>query len=210
MNLSAIFADLEAYLPVRAGAELPPARTGITYLWGRSGIFKRGVNQDLDLMIRIGDAPRLPGLAELAPHARYRCEPGPIPVTILDQILLHARCVGRCEQQYLVTWRGDRFEVLLPPQEGSAGSVAYTVPSGVPVLLDLHSHHEMPAFFSSTDDRDDLGLSVSAVIGALHTDRPQIIARANIYGHRQRIPLSAICAGPGLFTEREHAAAYPY
>lgn len=210
MNLASIFADLEAYLPVRASAELPPARPGITYLWAANGIFKRGVSEHLDLMVRIGDVPRLAGLANLAPHVRYRCEPGPIPVTILDQVLLHAKCMGRCEQQYLITWQGGRFEVLLPPQQGSAGNVSYTVPTGAPVLLDLHSHHEMPAFYSATDDRDDLGLSVSAVIGALHTSRPQIVARANVYGHRQRIPLSAICAGVGQFTEREHAAAYPY
>jgi hypothetical protein len=44
----------------------------------------------------------------------------------------------------------------------------------------------MPAYFSNTDDRDDGGLSVSAVVGKIF-DTPEICLRVNVYGHRMRL-----------------------
>lgn len=77
--------------------------------------------------------------------------------------------------------------------------MAYSLPAEAVPLVDLHSHHEMYAYFSHTDDRDDTGLSVSGVVGRLNTDRPQLTLRANVYGHRQHIPVLEIFAGCGRF-----------
>jgi len=77
-----------------------------------------------------------------------------------------------------------RHEVLLLILHGPAGyrlvvpedqlatptSVVYTPPSlaaGESVILALHSHHTLPAFFSATDDADEQGLGLYAVVGRL-------------------------------------------
>lgn len=209
-NLHAIFGNLITHQVMRAGEALPPARPGISWLWGANGIFKRGVDAHRDLMILFAGTPPTPGLAKLQPHVRFRGVPERIPTAILDQVLLHAKCLGRCEQQYFITYQEYTFQVLQPPQEATAGNVTYALPVDAVPLVDLHSHHHMYAFFSGTDDRDDTGLSVSGVVGMLHTNAPQIILRANVYGHRQHIPLESIFTGAGLFFDQGDYATHQH
>jgi len=202
-DLAAIFGNLVAYVTLRAGEPLPPPRPGITWLWAAGGIYKRGVDAHRDILIRVTPSvPPIPGLASIRPHVRFRGVPGLLPTHLLDQVLLHARLMGRCEQQYFLAARGEHLEVLLPPQEANASRVAYTLPADTALLVDLHSHHTMRAYFSPTDDRDDVGLSISGVLGRLDTERPELVLRANVYGHRQCIPPTAIFAGSGLFAAR--------
>lgn len=184
-NLHAIFADLVSHITLRAGEELPPVRPGVSWIWAANGVFKRGVDPHLDILIQVASSPRVPGLAELEPHVRFRQADSLIPGHLLDSILIHASCLRGIEQQYAIICRDDRFELLIPPQGASAHRVRYELIPGT--LIDIHSHHQMGAFFSEVDDRDDLGLSVSAVIGRLGTRQPEIVMRANVYGHRQRI-----------------------
>jgi PRTRC genetic system protein A len=202
-DLAGIFGDLVTHQTLAVGAELPPPRPGISWIWAANGVFKRGVDAHLDLLIRVASSPPVPGLAQLRPHVRFRAIDARVPSHILDNVLIHARCLRRIEQQYAVLWQSGQFSLVIPPQDASAARVRYGAVPGT--LVDIHSHHEMRAFFSDIDDRDDLGLSVSAVIGRLHTDQPEIIMRANVYGHRQRLNPTEVFASLGLLAERsEH------
>ena len=58
----------------------------------------------------------------------------------------------------------------------------------------------MPPFFSATDDADDLGLSVSVVIGTIFT-QPTIRCRLNVYGHRQAVPARMLFDQLGPFVD---------
>lgn len=206
-DLAAIFADLQRHHIARPGEALPPASGGVTWIWAANGIFKRGVDAHRDILICVRPTPPTPGLAELRPFVRFRQASGcALPASLLDHLLLHARCMRRVEQQYFITWDGASYQLLIPPQEAGEMRVRYEIDTQA-MLVDLHSHHHMPAFWSATDDRDDRGLSISGVIGRLNTDRPEIVIRANVYGHRQRLPLAAIFAGPGLFHEERYAEA---
>ncbi len=51
------------------------------------------------------------------------------------------------------------------------------------VVLELHSHNTMPAFFSKTDDADEQGGRFYAVIGHLEQANPEIVLRLGLYGH---------------------------
>lgn len=173
---------------------------GVTWIWAQNGIFKRGRTPHLSVQVRAGSAPPVPGLQSLLPFVRWSGVSGRLPGGLLPLILSHAADVRGIvgararpiEQQYFIVQREPgRFVVRRPRQDATAGHISYQMPAGADVLVDLHSHHDMQAYFSATDDRDDTGLSVSVVIGNLFK-RPQIRCRLNVYGHRQEVPALAI------------------
>ncbi len=85
------------------------------------------------------------------------------------------------EAMVAVVWSGTAYEVACPPQDASASHVTYEKSPGT--VLELHSHHRMPAYFSTIDDADEQGLELYGVVGRLHTDRPEVVLRAGAYGH---------------------------
>lgn len=185
---------------------LPEPRPGITWIWAANGVFKRGVTAELDVMIPVGLSWPAPGLAQLAPHARWTQWPGRLPGSLLGSLLENARQAtsgGRIarpiEKQYFFAWRRGDVKLVAPlDQAGTPASLRYALPPGV--LCDVHSHHEMTAYFSPTDDRDDSGLSVSAVVGTIFS-RPEIAVRLNVYGHRWRVPAQLVFDDLGPFTD---------
>lgn len=211
VDLARIFAGLVRHHVATVGQPLPPATPGITWIWAANGIFKRGVNESLDLLIQVERfiAP-LPGLIALLPSAAWRAWPQRLPSRLLTPLLADAQRAGSAgliarpiEKQYFIVWRDADMRLIAPRgQEASAARVAYAMPSTGVVLCDLHSHHEMPAFFSATDDADDTasGLSVSAVIGRLFT-RPEIAVRLNVYGAHMRVPAQLVFDDVGPFAD---------
>jgi PRTRC genetic system protein A len=77
------------------------------------------------------------------------------------------------------------YSLVLPVQTANEGMVVPVDryhPALEHVLVDLHSHNSMPAFFSSKDDRDEEnGFRIYAVVGHLNTT-PQIKVRVGVFG----------------------------
>lgn len=194
-DLAATFASLVRTHVATLACPLPEPTPGITWIVAANGVFKRGVDQHRDLLIRVGPlGTPFPGLTSLLPHARWPGQPCRIPGVLLRAVLTHARKAAApagggllrpIEQQYHITLERGALRVRVPLQDATPGRVAYAMPDGA-VLVDLHSHHGMQAYFSDTDDRDDVGLSVSLVLGTIFT-RPTLAARLNVFGHRQQI-----------------------
>lgn len=217
LNPFAAFDRLQRHHICTPAAPLPPAGAGITWLWAANGIFKRGQNQILEATICTGPAPIVPGLAQLLPSVRWLARSGRLPGALLGRLLENAQAattggpIARpTEKQYFYVLRERRLALVAPPeQDAGPGHVRYQMPEQGDVLIDIHSHHGLPggAYFSPTDDHDDRGLSVSAVIGQIFT-RPEIICRINVYGHRQIVPASMIFDSLGPFRDKgaPHAA----
>jgi PRTRC genetic system protein A len=206
-DLAAIFATLIRHHVATPICPLPEACPGITWIWAANGVYKRGVSAELDLMIPVGISWPAPGLASLMPHVRWRSWAQRLPGAFLGPVLEDARQAGEgdrvlrpIEKQYFFVWRNGVRVVAPRGQDASAGHVRYAMPESGPVLLDLHSHHGMDAYFSATDDRDDTGLSVSAVIGKIYTE-PTIVIRINVFGQRWAVPALAIFDSLGAFTD---------
>jgi len=106
-----------------------------------------------------------------------------IPGRLLLDVLADARTNINLEFMYHFRFGADQgWTVTRPEQAQSWGRVGYSHdPAGV--VLDLHSHHTMPAFFSPTDDGDERGSRFYAVIGHLDRPDPQLILRLGMYGH---------------------------
>jgi PRTRC genetic system protein A len=77
------------------------------------------------------------------------------------------------------------------------------------VLVDIHSHNVMDAYFSGQDNRDEgKGFRVYIVIGRVGSGRPQIRARVGIFGHFMDIPMETVAELPeGLNFEDLHESA---
>lgn len=210
MELATLFSSLLHHHIATPAQPLPEAWPGITWIWHAGGVAKRGCGLGLDLLIPVGVSWAAPGLVALLPHVRIDGV-SRIPAKALDHILQHAqlcsdgRAIARpIEQQYFITYRADRpwqpIRVSVPKQTATAGHIAYEATTPGRLLVDVHSHHEMAAYWSATDNRDDTGLSISAVIGRIYT-RPEIALRLNVYGHHWRIPVDLVFDGLGPFVE---------
>ncbi len=89
----------------------------------------------------------------------------------------------------------------------SAARVRYTppaLPDDTTVVLALHSHHRLPAYFSRTDDGDEQGLALYVVVGRLDTAHPEVAIRAGAYGAWLSVPWANVFAGDrGAFRDTQ-------
>jgi PRTRC genetic system protein A len=219
--MSTIFDELAAFGPphqfhiATPDDPLPQPHLGITYSWAANGIFKQGANADMLARICIEPFTQpLTGLEPLDTTIHWRAWPDDrLPGALLQQALEEAKQSGipgenmtyPVEAQLFIIARAGRALLIKPPQISSSISVLSSAPEG-PILCDIHSHHRIAAFFSETDDRDDQGLSVSAVIGNIFT-APEIICRINVYGHSLVVPAGAIFDSIEPFVDCALAAA---
>ncbi|KPL89973.1 Mov34/MPN/PAD-1 family protein [Herpetosiphon geysericola] len=208
-------ANLVRHYIAAADQPLPPPTPGIDWLFAANGLFKRATNAALSATICVEQYnTSIYGLNALLPSVQWNHHRGLLPASWLDALLnsacdactLPSGMLRPLEKQWFVIWRNNGVRLIAPTeQHASAGSVRYAMPQE-PVLLDIHSHHTMRAYFSGTDDRDDQGLSISMVVGNIF-EKPEAVARLNVYGHRQRIPLTMLFDGLGPFTEGGSYAA---
>ena len=68
------------------------------------------------------------------------------------------------------------------------------------VLLDLHSHGNMSAFWSQTDEGDEQGFRAYGVVGRLDT-QPEIRLRLGVYGYWFPIPVGVLFDGTHPFID---------
>lgn len=94
-----------------------------------------------------------------------------------------------------ITCIDGQYGVVRPEQDRSSSHVKYQLVEGT--ILDMHSHHQMPAFFSGTDNADETGFQLYCVLGGIGVDdrSPQVHLRAGIYGHHWSIPWDSIFEG---------------
>jgi hypothetical protein len=64
-------------------------------------------------------------------------------------------------------------------------------PLGTKALIDLHSHALLDPFFSRTDNKDEQGFRIFAVIGRVN-DKPLILVRVGVYGNYWNIPAEMV------------------
>lgn len=118
-----------------------------------------------------------------------------IPVAFLREFYAAAKSAFPNECAAWVTYNhvtGDfKLRHLEAISEGP-GHIDVTRPKlseGEELVLDLHSHGQHPAFFSSDDDRDDFGeVKLSGVLGNVHEENPTWKIRLCVLGHYEEVP----------------------
>jgi PRTRC genetic system protein A len=152
-----------------------------------TGIYLRADNRFFDVLAPIARC-QVRGLAPLQPY--FRLKVPRLPGHLLDTVLSdarRARCRNGGLKEALYHFHHDglaqsaRVRVLKPPQRATVTSVVGVEGNASDILLDLHSHGNMGAFWSGTDNGDEQGFRMYGVIGRLDT-APEIRLRLGVYG----------------------------
>jgi PRTRC genetic system protein A len=195
---------------------LPPLTGVYEYLFAANGIFLRaeGGFLTVQMCIHAWSPGTVRGLPSLEPYIRLR-HPR-LPCALLRRILSDARIRRDAdgtlvEALYRVVRRGAQFALVVPPQEASVVSVT-TSDSPDPALLELHSHGNLPAFWSARDDLDEGGFRFYGVVGKVDTDVPEIRLRLGVYGYWWEVPVGVLFAEhePPEWQDLNAASPSPY
>lgn len=131
------------------------------------------------------------GLVPLEPKVVLRY--GRIPQRFFD-LAMSTFLADKSKERYVaVTWN-EEYHIIVPEQaenkeeleqgvdkgHGCGAGVSYLNPDSV--MLDLHSHGKMPAFFSLQDNQDEKGMKLYGVVGKLD-ETPIVKLRVGVYGY---------------------------
>ncbi len=135
----------------------------------------------------------------------FRLKVARIPARLLDTILTDARRArrpdsGLNEVLYQFHHHGQTVQVKKPAQHATGVAILAAGTADERILCDLHSHGNMHAFFSRTDDADEQATKVYAVIGKLDTT-PEMRLRVGVYGYWLPLPVTAVFTDSGPFQD---------
>ncbi len=168
------------YLVARDGL---PAPSGLAYdyILAGNGVYLVAEHEHLAVCVPVAPG-HIRGLPEVEPFVRLKC--GKLPQGIWDRFVQGARLLAEYHSELLmvITYSPEAgFELRVPAQESGPTRIAYEpVPHTV---LELHSHHVLPACFSLTDDADEQGLRLYGVVGRLDREPVQVRLRVGAYGY---------------------------
>ena len=172
------------------------------YILAGNGVFVQATTRFFTARLCIAPGV-VRGLPPLQPQ--FRLKVPCLPAGLLHPLLADARGAPRpgCglhEALYQFHHHGRTVQLKKPPQQAGAGHVLAAGSSDPAILCELHSHGLLPAYWSATDDADEQGARLYAVIGRLAA-RPEIRLRVGVYGYWQPLPVTAAFTGRGPFTD---------
>lgn len=149
------------------------------------------------------DPAKIPGYSpvNLSLKAEYLPD-GKIPIRLFHEIKAFFKEVivrhgTSLEAMIWVVWNEEKGYHLIAPTQTVAGASAHyewsDLPEDVQLVVDIHSHANFNAFFSSTDDRDDSNsIRISGVIGHNASTTQDHVWRFNCRGQRTPLQLTDI------------------
>ena len=172
------------------------------YVLAGNGVFVRAETRFFTALLPV-TASTVRGLPPLRPQ--FQLLVPRIPARLLDAILVDARCArrpdnGLNEVLYQFYHHGRAVQVKKPAQQTTPTSVTTAVADAATIICDLHSHGNMRAFFSQTDNADEQGARLYAVIGKLDSE-PEMRLRVGVYGYWLALPLTAVFTNNGPFKD---------
>jgi PRTRC genetic system protein A len=165
------------------------------YIMAGNGVFLYATLDDLEVLIPVSRAT-ITGLPALEPFVKMP----PVPAVMMHHMLQTSKENLPNEILFWFNFDHDRqvWNVDAPSQICRPASVFpadKNDPLGVKALIDLHSHARMEPFFSITDNKDEQGFRIFAVIGNVNVN-PEIRVRVGVYGNYWNIPASMIFEMP--------------
>lgn len=176
------------------------------YILAGNGVFVRAETRFFTALLPV-TVCTVRGLPPL--HPRFQLLVPRIPARLLDIVLADARRARRPDNRlhevlYQFHHHGRAVQVQKPQQQTSPTSVITHMTAeaedAASIICDLHSHGNMHAFFSQTDNADEQGTRLYAVIGRLDSN-PEIRLRVGVYGCWLPLSLTAVFMGNGPFKD---------
>jgi hypothetical protein len=182
-------------LEQRQKKPLPPIEAALyEYVMAGNGIFIRGARREFQTQFCIQSCV-VRGLLEL--ETSLELNTPRVPCEMITEMLRRARAArdekGRpCEIVFhLVFTDAGVWQCHVPDQNQSPmrakPSDDSPTSSYARACIEVHSHVDMHASFSSTDNRDEMGFRIYGVLGCISAT-PVIRVRVGMYGYRQDIP----------------------
>ena len=100
---------------------------------------------------------------------------------------------NRFGRLFAVRWDGDAYRLVVPPQAGTAASLAYLPPAGV--VAEFHSHGSSRTFFSATATGTSRASASTAASDASTPPRPELRLQVGVYGHFAPVDWSQVFGG---------------
>jgi PRTRC genetic system protein A len=200
-----LFPNLVTY-HVYNGCLLPPFDAqAYQYILAGNGVSVRAETPFFSAIVPVV-ACSVRGLAPLQPE--FRLKVARIPEKLLRAALSDARGARRLdgglnEVLYQFLRRGHVVQLRRPVQRATGVAIVAAGDDDADILCELHSHGNMRAFWSRTDDADEQGARLYAVIGRLDT-APEIRIRVGVYGYWHPVPVTAVFTGGAGFTDLYH------
>jgi len=180
---------------------LPPpplvAGTLATYEVAGNGVFYHAARPLLEARVLVAPA-LVRGLPPLAPFVHLQVPK--VPRVLWETMLATAReqqdARGPLEVLFHLLYVSGRWEVQQPAQQQTPLSVIplETGPDSTyeRAIIEVHSHHRMPAFYSATDAADDRWFRFNVVLGHIFTE-PEILVRLGVDGYQSVVVATTIC-----------------
>lgn len=151
------------------------------YVLASNGLFIQAESKLIAAQVPIAIC-EVRGLAPL--ETKHVLTYGSIPQRFFD-LALNSFLADSTHEHYVAVVGDAGYHFYVPIQDKEGISVVYEV--GESVVLEIHSHGHMRAFFSSKDNEDEKGLKLYGVVGNLG-GTPVVKLRLGIYGYY--LPLS--------------------
>lgn len=166
-----------------------PAGKLYQYLWAGNGVYVEAEREHLAVRF-----PVIKGVTRgLAPLDEcFNLQLLKVPVELVRQVwtISRAAAIGNLEKLFHLVWEG-AWQLIVPEQEQTSSSCRPLrdgpESSHARAIIEIHSHHEMPAFWSAQDNRDETGFRLYGVLGTVLT-APELRLRVGVYGHFREIP----------------------
>lgn len=169
----------------------------IEYVVGADGIYLRAERSGMSVVGHLAAAP-VRGLAPVRPT--FTLAVPRVPGSHLFHFLVQSAKArddngNRIEALAYLAHSDGRWSIHYPDVIATATSVRPVdeYPEGYEeALVEIHSHHSMAARFSATDDEDEVGFRIYAVVGSLTSSCPELTVRLGVYGYFFELPPDAV------------------
>ncbi len=158
------------------------------YIFASNGIFIEAEGPLIAARIPVAEC-EIRGLAPI--ETKISLTYGSIPQRFFD-LALNLFLADKSSEHYVAVTGAAGYHFYIPVQDKSAGGVTYEV--GASVVLEMHSHGHMGAWFSATDNVDETGLKLYGVVGKLNAT-PIVKLRIGVYGYFRELFWSEVFDG---------------
>ncbi|WP_013334879.1 hypothetical protein [Gloeothece verrucosa] len=161
------------------------------YILANNGLFIRAENRAFSIVSLLKTCDVV-GLVEIQESFKFKLPP--VPMAISNTIFQKAKLSLPDELLLHLNYNKNTWNLTEPLQQQSPTSIKWKSADfdEFDFDIELHSHGHLIAYFSATDNKDETGLAIYAVIGQLE-EMPQISVRVGIYGqHFAYIPADPV------------------
>jgi PRTRC genetic system protein A len=184
-----VFGETPTLMQPLHGETLPKPEAGKhRFVIAGDGVYVEAVNPVLEVRLPVAKSSIKLPYGQIG-SAGVRLAHGQIPRRILQDVCEKTFLCSPNEWAGLVVWDNIRKEYALYEPDVisfSAGHISYrnVLPDEYELVMDLHSHGNMPAFFSETDDKSDIGgFYIAGVVGNCDSGDPTFATRIVVNGH---------------------------